>query len=194
MGASGIVREPMAIGRGVAAGALADCCAAQSEPEDVGGWLNSLSPKAFKGKGVLWKLRQATEERDRIEFLMRELQSISRTVPGREIVLAILRYPKERLLTRWKVAHGVSRCLRFEDAQEKYWGRYAEPLRGWYATVSQQAELLNLRHRKLMAKIHELRAQLPTMPVFPRGSANGIQLHALAKERLADFVAMASAA
>ena len=135
-----------------------------------------------------------TEERDRIEYLMRELQSISRTVPGREIVLAIHRYPKERLLMRWKIAHGVSICLRFEDAHERYWGRYAEPLRGWYATVSQQAERLNLQHRKLMAKTHELREQLPTMPVFPRGAANGIQLHALAKERLADFVAMASIA
>lgn len=51
MKAPGIEREAMAIGQKAAAGALADCGAAQSEPEDVGGWLNSLSPKAFKGKG-----------------------------------------------------------------------------------------------------------------------------------------------
>ena len=54
MKASGIERKPMAIGRGAAVCAREDCDAAQSESEDVGGWLNSLSPKAFKGKGNFW--------------------------------------------------------------------------------------------------------------------------------------------
>ena len=171
MKASGIDREPMAIGREAAAGALADCGAAQSEPEDVGGWLNSLGLKAFKGKGVLWKLRRATGELEKIENLMQELQSISRATPGKAMTLAIHKYKEGRVLMRWKRV-GASRSMRFEDAAE-IWGHYAEPLRSWYATTSQQAINLNLRHRLLMARIRALRAQLPTMPLFPREPFKG---------------------
>ena len=162
MKASGIEREPMAIGRG----------SAQSEPEDVGDWLNSLSPKAFKGKGVLWKLRRATGEREKIENLMQELVAITRSVRSRELALATLRYKADgRVIVRWKRVC-VSRSMRFEEAAE-IWGRYAEPLRSWYATASQQAINLNLQHRLLMTRIRALRAQLPTMPVFPRDPLKG---------------------
>ena len=167
MKASGIEREPVAIGWGAAACARVDDGAAQSEPEDVGGWLNSLSPKAFKGKGVLWKLRRATGEREKIEELMQELVATTRSVRSSELALATLRYKADgRVIVRWKRG-GSSRSMRFEEAAE-IWGRYAEPLRSWYATVSQQAINLNLRHRLLMARIRALRAQLPTMPLFPR--------------------------
>ena len=193
MTTSGIEREPVAIGRGVVAGALVDDSVPQSEPEAAGGWLNSLSPKAFKGKGVLWELRRATEDLARTDYLMQELVAMTRTVRSRELALAALRYKTDgRVVVRWKRV-GASRTIRFEEAAET-WGRYAEPLRSWYATASGQAEMLNLRHRLLMARIRTLRAQLPVMPVFPRGAANGIQLHALAQERLADFVAKASVA
>ena len=172
MKASGIGMEPMAIGRSAEACARVDWSAAQSEPEDVGGWLNSLSPKAFKGKGVLWKLRRASEDLVRTDCLMQELVAITRSVRSRELALATLRYKADgRVIVRWKRV-GVSRSMRFEEAAE-IWGRYAEPLGSWYATTSQQAINLNLRHRLLMARIRALRAQLPTMPVFPREPFKG---------------------
>lgn len=169
------------------------CGAKQSEPEDVGGGLNLLSPKAFKGKGVLCELRRASESLARTDYLMQELVAMTRSVRSRELSLAALRYKADgRVVVRWKRV-GVSGTIRFEEAAE-IWGRYAEPLRSWYATVSKQAEMLNTRHRKGMARIRELQAQLPTMPLFPRtpDEADENRLHPLAQKRLDEFVVAAA--
>ncbi len=117
----------------------------------------SLNTKAFKGKGVRWKMRQVQSKMENIQDAMRLLSELSQDVVGREILLQYCvdsGLGREQIRLRWR-KRSENRYVYITDraAQEIFMAYGDATLRDFYCNMAQQASLLNGQHTECMRQM-----------------------------------------
>lgn len=109
--------------------------------------------KAFKGRGKLFELRQLLTELDRTTEAMKHLVNLTMQVQEGQMRLA-LHVKSDTGLTflRWREKSGACRHVPWPQVAGRIHA-LAPAVRHWYEQVSEQAAILNERHKQLRRAI-----------------------------------------